>query len=144
MAGANAPPFARLHFFQMAAEKTCKAYLVRDNGYQNLNFSHCLILKTMPAILRDVLRRTQGWTSARISSYLRQVRPMLLEVECLAPACDAQASRPDNTEYPWTDVSGSVQIPSTFPFTAIDDRDRQVTQLIKLMRVSLAVLHQSM
>ena len=42
----------RLHFLQMASEKACKAYLVSENGHENVRKSHAYIAKTLPIIAR--------------------------------------------------------------------------------------------
>jgi hypothetical protein len=111
LAETNAEPFARLHFLQMAAEKLCKAYLLDENGFDDLSYSHCIVQKQLPRVIEHVLQRTTDWSAGRRRAYLRELKPLIREMELLSPACDEKAARPDNCEYPWLDAPE----PSVYP-----------------------------
>ena len=58
------------------------------------------------------------------------------EIELIAPACDAEKTREDNSEYPWTDGQGVIQTPCRYSFPNIDDSDRLLVLVIKLIRTA--------
>ena len=125
----------RLHFLQMAAEKTCKAHLVTSNGHDNVRRSHAYIESTLPVIARHFYSISKGgerikpWEIARIKHFAR-------EIELLAPACDDGESRRDNSEYPWEGPKGEVRTPCEYNFPNIDDGDRSIVRLINLIRMA--------
>jgi hypothetical protein len=133
LAQTDAKPFARLHFLQMAAEKLCKAYLVDENGIDQLRFHHCIIRKQLPRILEHVLQRTESWRPERRRTKIHALKSLIREIEILCPSCTEADSREDNTEYPWRDSQGKVHVPATHRF-AIDESNRKLIELLKLIR----------
>jgi len=124
----------RLHYLQMASEKVCKAYLIRENGRENVKNSHAYVQYTLPKLAQYFygLESTSAapiWLMAGIKRFARQI-------ELLAPACVDGGARPDNSEYPWIDSQGDVQIPCQYPFPDFDDSDRIVVKIIQLLRTA--------
>jgi len=127
----------RLHFLQMAAEKTCKAHLTAANGHDNLRKSHAYVAKVLPNLARAFFRPSGG--GEQIAQWeLAKIAKLALEIEVLAPACDDGGSRLDNTEYPWQDAQGRIHVPCEHSFAGIDDSEKNLVRLIKLMRMALA------
>jgi hypothetical protein len=123
----------RLHFLQMAAEKTCKAHLSDANENDDVKRSHAYIRKVLPVIAREFYPKLGR--SEKISGWqLEQLRRLAAEVEVLAPACDAGDARNDNTEYPWLDAQGTVQVPCEYKFLNIDDGGKALALMVKLLR----------
>lgn len=115
----------RLHFLQMAAEKICKAYLVSGNGHDHVRKTHAYIQRNLPLIARNFFR--PEWEVQKIKSLAR-------EIELLVPACDDAGARPDNSEYPWEDGDGAILVPCEYSFPNLDDNDRSIIGLIRLIR----------
>jgi hypothetical protein len=134
LAGANFEKCHRLHLLQMAAEKTCKAYLTKDNGHDNVRKSHAYVAKHLPTIARHFYEATHHNKIAdwRIS----EIRRLAREIEFLAPACDDGDLRRDNSEYPWEDGKGEVRIHCEYNFPKINDGDRTILLLIQLIRAA--------
>lgn len=63
-----------------------------------------------------------------------QIKHLAREIEVLAPACDAGDVREDNTEYPWQDGKGRIQVPCKYTFPNIDERE--IVRLIRLIRTA--------
>lgn len=122
----------RLHFLQMAAEKTCKAYFVKTNGHQHLKKSHAYVKTILPQVARGLYSNLDESNVAK-RSRVSAVRHFAREIELLAPACN-DGGRDDNSEYPWTDGTGEVKIPCEYSFPNIDDLSRNIVPLIRLIR----------
>ncbi len=111
-----------LHYLQMAAEKVCKAYLVRQNGEETLRRIHSYVKPVLPLIARQTATLIPGahlrsWQHKAIKAFAR-------EIEVLAPSCDEGDTRRDNSEYPWLDHTGAVQTPCLYAFPGLNERDR--------------------
>lgn len=135
LVNANAEKCHRLHFLQMAAEKTCKAYLTAASGHVHVRKSHAYIAGTLPIIARQfygTLNENNPIKTWEISEITRLAR----EIQVLAPACDEGDLREDNSEYPWEDAKGNVSIPCEYTFPNIDDGNRAIIRLIRLIRTA--------
>lgn len=124
----------RLHFLQMAAEKTCKAHLVTASGHENVRRSHAYVEGTLPIIARHFYSISKGNQAKPWE--LAEIKKLAHEIELLAPACDEGDTRRDNTEYPWESANGEIRTPCDYNFPKIDDRDRSIVGLIKLIRTA--------
>ncbi len=134
LARASAEKCHRLHFLQMAAEKVCKAHLTTAQGHENVRKRHDYVAKHLPAIARHFYsvinnNKIAEWEISKIKHFAK-------EIEVLAPACDDGDLREDNSEYPWEDVKGEVRIPCEYNFPKIDDGDRTIIRLIKLIQTA--------
>ena len=125
----------RLHFLQMAAEKTCKAHLSAENGNRDVKRTHAYVRQVLPVIARVFYSRAIGGSSIPIWQ-LQEIRRLASEVEILAPASNSGEVRNDNSEYPWLDAQGVVQIPCEYKFANIDDGGKAITLIIKLLRAA--------
>jgi len=67
---------------------------------------------------------------------LSDIRRLAWEIEVLAPACDAGDIRVDNSEYPWLDAGGLVQVPCDYKFSRINDESRTFVLVVKLLRAA--------
>jgi hypothetical protein len=135
LAEAGAEKCHRLHYLQMAAEKTCKAHLTMGNGHGSLRKTHAYVETVLPVIARHF------YASIGTQSHLpvwqtEAVKRLAHEIEVIAPGCDAGDVREDNSEYPWIDGHGEVRIPCEYGFPGIDDGDRTILLLIRLMRAA--------
>ncbi len=125
----------RLHFLQMTAEKTRKAYLATKSG-MNVKRTHACVERHLPIIARNFYtvindnNQLPNWEKSVISRLSR-------EIELLAPACDDNNSRRDNSEYPWEDAQGNVCIPCAYNFPNLNDESRVIVRLIRLIRKAL-------
>jgi hypothetical protein len=135
LAGANAEKCHRLHFLQMAAEKVCKAFLTKANGHDNVRKSHAYVARNLPIIAR-YFYTTLNDNNPIPQWEISQIRSLAHEIEVLAPACDDGDVRRDNTEYPWEDGKGEIQIPCEYSFPNIDDGARTIIRLIRLIRTA--------
>ena len=135
LAVASAPECHRLHFPQMGAEKLCKAFLCQSIGVAELTYTHCVVAKTLPVVLRGVLKR-QDRRRGQLEAQMRTLRHLSRELEFLSPSCDAGTQRPENVEYPLA-ITGGVQTPVEFRFPAILEEQRALSLLIKLMRTAV-------
>lgn len=125
----------RLHFLQMAAEKTCKAHLTIANGHESVRRSHAYVKRNLPIVARHVYAMMND--DSRITAWeMSEVRRLAREIELLAPACDDGDVRRDNSEYPWEDGKGNVCTPCEYSFPNIDDGSRGIIRLIRLMRTA--------
>jgi hypothetical protein len=122
----------RLHFLQMAAEKVCKAYLVKTNGHDHLKKTHACVKNVLPQLARSFFSNTNQNSAAKINR-VKAVKRFAAEIEVLAPAC-AEGGREDNCEYPWEELTGDVRVPCEFGFPNIDDSSRDIVPLITLIR----------
>jgi len=125
----------RLHFLQMAAEKTCKAYLIAVGGKEAANNSHDYVKKVLPTIAK-VFYAGQNSNGSIQSWQLERIKRFAREINLLSPACTEEHSREDNSEYPWLDAQGNVQTPCEYSFPNINDSDKGIVQLIKLIRAA--------
>jgi hypothetical protein len=132
---ANAEKCHRLHFLQMAAEKACKAHLTAANGHDHVRKSHAYIARTLPVIARDYYAKLNANNEIR-GWEISEVRRLAHEIQVLAPACDEGDLREDNSEYPWEDGKGNICIPCKYSFPNIDDGNRAIIRLIRLIRVA--------
>lgn len=124
----------RLHFLQMAAEKICKAYLVSRNGHQNVRKSHAYVSSNLPIIARNFYTSINNTEIARWE--MSEIQRLSREIELLAPACDDGNLRQDNSEYPWEDGQGNIRVPCEYNFPNINDGDRTIIRLIRLIRTA--------
>lgn len=124
----------RLLFLQMAAEKTCKAYLTMANGYDQVRKTHACIERVLPIVARQIY----GIVSHSPIPHweMSQIRRLAHEIEVLAPACDGGERRRDNVEYPWEGPTGEVRTPCEYNFPNVDDKSRQIVRLIRLIRAA--------
>jgi hypothetical protein len=132
---AGAAKCHRLHFLQMAAEKTCKAHLTLNNGHHNLRRSHAVVKDNLPVIARQFYaERSENMAIAQWE--LKAIKHLANEIELLAPACTHAGAREDNTEYPWEDSNGRVYTPCEYTFPNIDDgpENKTINRLIRLIR----------
>jgi len=135
LVNANAEKCHRLHFLQMAAEKTCKAYLTAGSGHDYVRKSHAYIARTLPMIARDYYAKING--RSEISRWeISEIKRLAREIQLLAPACNEGDIREDNSEYPWEDGQGGVFIPCEYSFPNIDDGSRAIIRLIRLIRTA--------
>jgi hypothetical protein len=133
LAQANVEKCHRLHFLQMAAEKTCKAHLTRANGHDKVRRSHAYIARNLPIIARQFYAMIND--NNEIARWeISEIKRLAREIEVLAPACDDGDLREDNSEYPWEDGRGEVCTPCEYNFPRIDDGSRGIVRLIRLIR----------
>ena len=135
LALAGAHKCHRLHFLQMAAEKVCKAHLTSGNGHENVRKTHAYIERNLLIIARFFYSKTND-DNSMAQWETRKMKQIATEIQVLAPACDAEGARPDNSEYPWQDGHGDVRTPCEYNFPNIDDEDRTIIRLIKLIRAA--------
>ena len=125
----------RLHFLQMAAEKACKAHLTMANGHDTVRKRHAYVKSNLPIIARHFYALVND--NNQIAHHeIEQIGRLAKEIEVLAPACDDGDVRRDNSECPWADARGQIHIPCEFNFPHIDDGDRGIIRLIKLIRTA--------
>jgi hypothetical protein len=67
---------------------------------------------------------------------LQQIKRLADEIELLAPACHHGDVRRDNSEYPWESGTGTICIPCEYNFPNIDDGDKLMIRLLKLLRTA--------
>ncbi|MDM8563369.1 hypothetical protein QUF54_08450, partial [Candidatus Marithioploca araucensis] len=131
----NAEKCHRLHFLQMASEKVCKAYLTMANGHEKVRKIHAYVARNLPIIARQFYTTIND--DNEISRWeISEIRRIAREIEVLAPACNESDIREDNSEYPWQDGKGEVQIPCEYNFPNINDRSRTMIRLIRLIRTA--------
>lgn len=123
----------RLHFLQMAAEKACKAHLIVKNPHSKLKRSHAVVEGILPIIARQFYP-LENDNNAIAQWEIVQIRALSHEIEALAPACDHGDSRKDNTEYPWEDGTGQIRVPCEYNFPNLDDGNRTIVRVIRLIR----------
>lgn len=125
----------RLHFLQMAAEKACKAHLAMANGHENVRKTHAYVARNLPIIARHFYALSNN--NNQLAQWeISEIRRLAHEIEVLAPACDGGDVREDNSEYPWVDSRGRVQTPCEYGFPGINDGDRTILRLIRLIRTA--------
>jgi hypothetical protein len=116
----------------MAAEKACKAHLTKSNGHDNVRKSHACVAKHLPTIARQFYALIND--NNQIAQWeVDKIRHLAREIEVLAPACDGGECRKDNSEYPWEDGKGNICIPCEYGFPNINDGDRSIVRLIRLI-----------
>jgi len=134
---AATPQVARchpLHFLQMAAEKTCKAYLSAGSGNADVRRTHSVVKSVLPVIARELYRSNE--TSALPGWQRRRLASLAMEIEVLAPGATIGEVRKDNCEYPWADVRGVIVVPCEHKFAKIDEDERTFAVLIRLLRAA--------
>ena len=119
----------------MAAEKVCKAYLIAANGYDSISFSHAYVAKNIPIIARHLYAALNSGSTMSKRQF-SAIRRLAHEIEVLAPACNEEGRRRDNSEYPWLDDKGDIQVPCAYGFPNIDDTARNIIPLVKLIRLA--------
>jgi len=83
----NAPKCHRLHFLQMAAEKTCKAYLNQGEVKK-----HTLVSKTLPQIARHYYALHNN--NNEIAQWeLSKIKKIAHEIQVLAPGSSDSSVR---------------------------------------------------
>lgn len=104
------PACHALQFLQMACEKLVKSHLCaqKSSKIERLTTSHDGMAKTLPLVLRSEATRRSMASVNRIMPALRRIAE---EIEVLAPAVDRDGRRPENSEYPWTDDTGTLHSP---------------------------------
>jgi hypothetical protein len=122
-----------LHFLQMAAEKACKAHLVRMNGHDSVRKSHAYVARILPIIARQFYMAINNKSQIPVWE-ISEIRRLAHEIEVLAPACDGGDLRQDNSEYPWQDGQGDICVPCEYSFPNINDRE--IVRLIRLIRTA--------
>jgi hypothetical protein len=132
---ANADKCHRLHFLQMAAERTCKAFLTAASGHQHVRKTHAYIAGTLPIIARQFYGILNDKNSIRAWE-IAEITRLSREIQLSAPACDDGERREDNSEYPWQDAQGNVRVPCEYGFPGIDDGNRSIIRLIRLIRTA--------
>lgn len=126
----------RLHYLQMALEKSAKAFFWAGPGsnqdYSKVNSQHKVVKKYLP----DVYRHFHAVRRLTIhGGRMASVKQFCQEVDLLAPASDKEEKsgheddkpdkeglRPDNCEYPWhvLDSAGAImhiQSPLDYEFS---------------------------
>lgn len=112
----------RLHFLQMACEKTAKAYRLRDTEtfteddlYTHVVFSKFILYSLRTRSLKE---RYRGQDAKR-RQMERYARGLAVSIEKLAPAVDKDQT-PENSEYPW--ISGrNIYAPVSHHYRLTDD-----------------------
>ena len=117
----------------MAAEKACKAHLAANGGHDQVKKSHAYVGKVLPTLARQFVTRENAGIQLP-GSLLSEIKRLAHEVEVLAPARDDGGAREDNTEYPWQDAQGNLCIPCEYKFQNLDDNNRSLVYLVKLIR----------
>jgi hypothetical protein len=135
LAIAGAHKCHRLHSLQMAAEKVCKAHLTPANGHENVRKTHAYIEKNLPIIAR-LFYSSANDDNPMARWETQEIKRLAGEIQVLAPACDAEGARPDNSEYPWRDGHGDVRTPCEYKFPNIGDESRTIIRLIRLIRTA--------
>jgi hypothetical protein len=125
----NAEKCHRLHYLQMAAEKACKAHLIAASGHESVKKSHAYIEKTLPLLARHFYSEVAEWE-------IKQIKWFAREIQLLAPACGEGEYREDNSEYPWEDAKGEICIPCEYKFPHLDDGNRAIVRLIRLIQIA--------
>ncbi len=106
----------KLLFLQMACEKLCKAYLISTKAHpQTLQTSHGFIEKVLPVIVRQQIGELLRNPTA-MRPFTQRVKYLAREIELLSPSVDRDRRRPDNCEYPWDDVNGTLRSPLDWSF----------------------------
>lgn len=143
LVSAGAEKCHRLHFLQMAAEKTCKAHLTLAQRHDNVKKTHACIKDNLPVIARKTYPAT-GQNSKIAQWELTAIKHLAGEIELLAPACDHGGARKDNTEYPWEADTGEVHTPCQYTFPNIDDgpENRTINRLVRLIRTAAEAFSQ--
>jgi len=143
--GATVPACQHLHFLQMACEKISKAYwCLGGANTETLMHSHGFAAKVLPQIARELLRRSAFAANLEVahSGVEPMVRRLAREVDLLAPAVDDDGRRPDNCEYPWEDVGGTLHVPAEYGFGSLGalHRHRAGATFLKIVAAATAEL----
>lgn len=106
----------RLLFLQMACEKLCKAYVLKNAIFAppDVQSSHAFVRKHLPLILRREIPLSNKNRAAQLNLLMKHLRHLSGEVEVLNPTVNAE-NRPDNCEYPWQ-VGDGVLSPLDWAF----------------------------
>jgi len=104
------PVCHRLLFLQMACEKLSRARLYwQASDLDQVGKLHTYTEKQLPVILREVYARKYKHHAA--SHLIQSWRDLAAAVQVLAPAAEAGGAHPDNCEYPWIALDGTVVSP---------------------------------
>lgn len=136
LAKAKAHKCHRLHFLQMAAEKICKAHMIREDRRDREIKSHACVQKNLPQIARNLYADINA-SNKTIRRKIAVVKHFANEIELLAPACDLVGHRKDNSEYPWDDGSGRICVPCEYSFPNIDDEPEKSPAFALLLKLLL-------
>jgi len=103
-------------FLQMACEKLCKAYILKNQiqSPEDVQSSHGYVKKHLPTILKQEIAYLKSDKLAQMRHLMKQFSHLAKEIEVLNPSMDRQA-RPDNCEYPW-DAGGEILSPLDWNF----------------------------
>jgi hypothetical protein len=119
----------------MAAEKTCKAFLTIGSGHHHVRKTHTYIAGTLPVNARQFYGILNDKNTIRHRE-IAEITRLSREIQLLAPACDDSERREDNSEYPCQDAQGNIRIPCEYEFPGIDDGNRSIVRLIRLIRIA--------
>ena len=111
----------RLHYLQMASEKLAKAFMCQGSQKPE-KLTHYVFVRFLQLTKsqRNVSRLLNKNHSV-YCSYINSLLDVAKRVEDLAPAGGNFGKL--NPEYPWEDVSGTVQIPADYAFSEFSQTD---------------------
>jgi hypothetical protein len=112
-----------------------RARLIWANGHESVRKTHAYVERVLPILARAFYSSEQDNQGIPVCQ-IKQIKRFAREIEVIAPACDAGDVREDNSEYPWLDGIGIVQTPCLHSFPHLDDGDRVVILLIRLIRIA--------
>ena len=148
----NLPTCHRLHYLQMAFEKTAKAHYwgTTPGGldHSRMNKTHEVAQKFLPVVVRNYwMTRSRGQAPAE--DFMDGIRLLCREIDLLAPAVSDDQQRKDNCEYPWEllDENGGVSgirspLDQSFAAEGLLKRRHGVT-LLKAVKALLAEIDQN-
>jgi len=104
---------------------------LRETG----TISHAYVARNLPIIARQFYTIIND--DNEISRWeISEIRRIAREIEVLAPAGNENDIRKDNSEYPWQNGKGEVQISGEYNFPNIFDKSRTIIRLIRLIRTA--------
>ena len=132
------PPCHALHYLQMAAEKTAKAYALAWEPTRDPEDVQCHAV--IVPFVQNFLRRPNAGRRWRSNSYAiaaerKRVAGVAREIELLAPAVDSVRS-PRNAEYAW-EVAENVIAPVFETFGDLALRSRDMVRFLKTIRMAI-------
>jgi hypothetical protein len=121
--------------FKWLRKKPAKRIWYPRMGTRTCEKATHTLLKNLPLIARHFY--SLGNSNASIAQWeIEQIRVLAREIELLAPACDDGEHSRDNSEYPWEGSNGEIRTPCEYSFPTIDDGDRSIVRLIRLIRTA--------
>jgi hypothetical protein len=102
------------------------------NGHDSVRKTHAYVQRVLPTIARHFYSTNKD--NKPPSWQMEQIKKFAHEIEVIAPACSAGEVREDNSEYPWLNGHGIVETPCNYNFPNIDDGDKGIVLLIKVIR----------